>query len=103
MVLRKLPYVSFRCISLVPNNNIHPWHLVPPLYPAPPHPLPPRHVLHTPLHFPISTILNHKIHNLLDNDQIYKKFTSYLCQWHLPNGHIFNKWLPQYIIIPWHS
>jgi hypothetical protein len=49
------------------------------------------------------TILDHKSHNLLDNNHITKKFTSYLCQWHLLNGNIFNKWLPHSTLLLWHS
>jgi hypothetical protein len=65
--------------------------------------LPSLHILHNPLYFPIFTILNHKNHNLLDNNLVTKKFTSYLCQWHLPNGNIFNKWLPHSTLLPWRS
>jgi hypothetical protein len=47
--------------------------------PLPPHPYHPHYVLQNPLQFPITLILHHKHHKLLDTNHIFKKFTTYLC------------------------
>lgn len=40
-------------------------------------------------------ILNDRLGKYIDKYKITKKFTSYLCQWTLPNTHIYQKWLAQ--------
>jgi hypothetical protein len=61
----------------------------PPSYPS--YPLPPRYIINNPAQFPIHTILDHKEHKILDKYKILKKYTSYLCQWILPNQPIYTK------------
>jgi hypothetical protein len=71
----------------------------PPSYPS--YPLPPRYIINNPAQFPIHTILDHKEHKILEKYKIIKKYTSYLCQWILPNQPIYTKWLPQHKLLPW--
>jgi hypothetical protein len=94
-----LPQFILQNHHIIPNN---PQPLIQqpiPLHPN--HPLPPKYILNKPLQFPIHIILNHKDKKHLDSHQVIKKYTTYLCQWKLPNGNFYHKWLPQNKIIPW--
>jgi ribonuclease HI len=92
---------------IIPHHHITPPIPTPPLHPPapplPPHPLPPHHFLYNLLHHPITDILAHKTHSTLDYNHIRKTYTSFLCQWSLPNHLIYNKWLPQDTLLPWNN
>jgi hypothetical protein len=88
------------CIMMFPNRNVVvAWCFCEELHPL--YPLPPQNLLKNLSHFPIQTILDHKTHKIFDKYKIIKKYTSYLCQWTLPNQAIYTKWLPQHKLIPW--
>ena len=59
------------------------------------HPKPPPYILKDPTHFLIQTIKNDRPCAYTYKYEITKKYTSYLCQWTLPNETTYNKWLPQ--------
>jgi hypothetical protein len=88
---------------IIYHPHILPSQRIPTPYP-PPHPLYPllpRFILNNLIHFPIQTILDHKEHKIFDKYKIIKKYTSYLCQWTLPNQCIYTKWIPQHKLLPW--
>jgi hypothetical protein len=62
--------------------------------------LPPPHILKDPTHFPIHNIKNNRPGTYTYKYKITKKYMSYLCQWLLPNGTNYNKWLPQRELFP---
>jgi hypothetical protein len=92
-----LPQYIINIPPTLPNQ--HSTIQTPPSHPL--HPLPPRFVLNNLTQIPIQNILDHKEYKLLDTNKIVKKYTSYLCQWILPNQQIYNKWLPQHKLLPW--
>ena len=70
-------------------------HQAPPPPPPPPeYPKPPLHIQHNHHQYPIHSILNDRPHTSKDKNQIEKSYTSYQCQWLLPNDITYNKWLP---------
>jgi hypothetical protein len=92
-----LPQYLINIPPTLPNQR-------PTLHPLPSHPLhplPPRFILNNLTQFPILNIIDHKEYKLFDTNKIVKKYTSYLCQWILPNQQIYNKWLPQHKLLPW--
>ena len=80
------------------RHNVHP-----PTPPPPAYPKPPLHIQNNHIHYPIHSILNDRPHTYTDKNQITKIYTSYLCQWILPNKTIYNKWLPQKDLFPWNN
>ena len=71
--------------------------------PHPDYPKPPLHIQHNHIQYPIHSILNDRPHTYTDTHQITKTYTSYLCQWTLPNATTYNKWLPQKALFPWNN
>ena len=71
--------------------------------PHPDYPKPPLHIQHNHIQYPIHSILNNRPHTYTDTHQITKTYTSYLCQWTLPNATTYNKWLPQKALFPWNN
>ena len=53
--------------------------------------------------FPIQSIIKYRSNTYKDKIKITKKYTSYLCQWLLPNKTIYDKWLPQKDLFPWNN
>ena len=49
------------------------------------------------------SIIKDRLNTYKDKNQITKKYTSYLCQWLLPNETIYHKWLPQKDLFPWNN
>ena len=80
------------------NHNIHP-----PPPPPPEYPKPPPHILKNYTQFPLHSIIKDRSHTHKDKNKITKEYTSYLCQWILPNESTYNKWLPQRDLFPWES
>ena len=67
------------------------------------YPKPPPYILKDPTHFPIYKIKNDRPCAYTDKYKIKKKYTSYLCQWTLPNDITYDKWLPQKELFPWNN
>jgi hypothetical protein len=92
-----LPQYIIRNPHILPSQRLSTPH--PPPHPL--YPLPPQFILNNLIHFPIHSILDHKEHKIFDKYKIIKKYTSYLCQWILPNQCIYTKWIPQHKLLPW--
>ena len=75
----------------------------PPPPPLSSNPRPPLPIQNNPTHYPLHSILNDRPHTYKDTNQITKTYTSYLCQWKLPNATVYNKWLPQRHLFPWNN
>ena len=84
-----------------PRTNRHNIHPPPP--PPPEYPKPPAHIQNNPIQFPIHSIIKDHPHTYTDKNKITKKYTTYLCQWMLPNETIYHKWLPQKDLFPWNN
>ena len=67
------------------------------------YPKPPPYILKDPTHFPIYKIKNDRPCAHTDKYKIKKKYTSYLCQWTLPNNITYDKWLSQKELFPWNN
>ena len=81
-----------------PNISRHNIHLMSP--PLPEYPKPPSRIQHNHTQFTIQSIINNHPHTYKNKHKIIKHYTSYLCQWILPNETKYHKWLPQRELFP---
>jgi hypothetical protein len=82
-------------------NDLIPPTTQPAPYNPPTYSRPPPQSLHNRHQYPISSILQHRHKTHLDKYGALKTVTTYLCQWSLPNGTLYNNWCRQDYIVPY--